>query len=133
MALLLRMGGIPARVVTGFSPGGYSKRKQAWIVRDTDAHSWVEVWFDAWGWVTFDPTPDATPARSQIAALETAPAPVDSADDDEDAGGGDAAADANRDVREDLLRDPARDTGGDAPGPAAARHGGGTRSPPWRP
>ena len=72
MALLLRMGGIPARVVTGFSPGGYSKRKQAWIVRDTDAHSWVEVWFDAWGWVTFDPTPEATPARSQIAALEAA-------------------------------------------------------------
>ena len=47
MALLLRMGGIPARVATGFSPGGYSKRKQAWIVRDTDAHSWVEAWFDA--------------------------------------------------------------------------------------
>ena len=43
MALLLRMGGIPTRVVTGFSPGGYSKSKRAWIVRDTDAHSWVDV------------------------------------------------------------------------------------------
>ena len=61
MALLLRMGGIPARVVTGFSPGGYSKRKRAWIVRDTDAHSWVEAWFDDCGWVTFDPTPAGTP------------------------------------------------------------------------
>jgi transglutaminase-like putative cysteine protease len=69
MALLLRMGGVPARVATGFSPGGYSKRKEAWIVRDTDAHSWVEVWFDTWGWVTVDPTPAATPARSQIATL----------------------------------------------------------------
>ena len=69
MALLLRMGGIPARVATGFSPGGYSKRKQAWIVRDTDAHSWVEAWFDRYGWVTLDPTPAATPARSQIAAV----------------------------------------------------------------
>jgi protein-glutamine gamma-glutamyltransferase len=69
MALLLRMGGIPARVATGFSPGGYSKRKQAWIVRDTDAHSWVEAWFDRYGWVTMDPTPAATPARSQIAAI----------------------------------------------------------------
>ena len=46
MALLLRMGGVPARVATGFSPGGYSKRNKAWIVRDTDAHAWVEAWFD---------------------------------------------------------------------------------------
>ena len=46
MALLLRMGGVPARVVTGFAPGGHSDRKDAWIVRDTDAHSWVEAWFD---------------------------------------------------------------------------------------
>ena len=61
MALLLRMGGVPARVATGFSPGGYSKRKRAWIVRDTDAHSWVEAWFDDYGWVTFDPTPAGTP------------------------------------------------------------------------
>ncbi len=69
MALLLRMGGIPARVATGFSPGGFSKRRNAWIVRDTDAHAWVEAWFDELGWVTYDPTPDSTPARSQIAAL----------------------------------------------------------------
>ena len=57
MALLLRMAGIPARVATGFTPGGYSTRHKAWIVRDTDAHAWVEVWFDAYGWVTLDPTP----------------------------------------------------------------------------
>ena len=48
-------------------PGGYSERHKAWIVRDTDAHAWVEVWFDEYGWVTFDPTPAATPARSQVA------------------------------------------------------------------
>jgi hypothetical protein len=69
MALLLRMGGVPARVATGFSPGGYSASKKAWIVRDTDAHAWVEVWFDRYGWVTVDPTPPQTPARSLIAAL----------------------------------------------------------------
>ena len=62
-ALLLRMGGVPARVATGFSPGGFSKRKQAWIVRDTDAHSWVEAWFDQTGWVTYDPTPAAAKHR----------------------------------------------------------------------
>ena len=55
MALLLRMGGVPARVATGFSPGGFSKRRDAWIVRDTDAHAWVEAWFDDLGWVTLRP------------------------------------------------------------------------------
>jgi protein-glutamine gamma-glutamyltransferase len=69
MALLLRMGGVPARVATGFTPGGYSGLHKAWIVRDIDAHAWVEAWFDRFGWVTFDPTPPATPARSQIAAV----------------------------------------------------------------
>ena len=86
MALLLRMGGVPARVATGFSPGGFSERKDAWIVRDTDAHSWVEVWFDEFGWVTIDPTPAATPARSQIAALERPP----ETDERDDECGGDA-------------------------------------------
>ena len=68
MALLLRMGGVPARVASGFSPGGYSRRSREWVVRNSDAHSWVEAWFDCYGWVTFDPTPLQTPARSQIAA-----------------------------------------------------------------
>jgi transglutaminase-like putative cysteine protease len=78
MALMLRMAGIPARVATGFTPGGYSSRHKAWIVRDTDAHAWVEVWFDKYGWVAIDPTPPATPARSQVASLAAAPtsAPV---------------------------------------------------------
>ena len=82
MALLLRMGGIPARAVNGFSPGGFSERKNAWVVRDTDAHQWVEAWFGEYGWVTFDPTPPATPARSQTAAI------VDAAElDDEEVAG----------------------------------------------
>ncbi len=76
MAILLRMGGVPARVATGFSPGGFQKRQGEWVVRDTDAHSWVEAWFDGIGWVTFDPTPPATPARSQIAAIQSTQAPA---------------------------------------------------------
>ena len=72
MALMLRMAGIPARVATGFTPGGYSSRHKAWIVRDTDAHAWVEVWFEKYGWVDVDPTPSLTPARSQVAALAAA-------------------------------------------------------------
>ena len=99
MALLLRFGGVPARVATGFSPGGFRRRQDEWIVRDRDAHSWVEAWFDGIGWVTFDPTPSATPARSLIAAI----------DDPDDAAAGDSAADA-----------PATQPGG-ARNPAGAR------------
>jgi hypothetical protein len=66
MALMLRMGGIPARVASGFSPGSYSSSRKQYIVRDTDAHSWVEAYFPRLGWITFDPTPSASPANSQL-------------------------------------------------------------------
>jgi transglutaminase-like putative cysteine protease len=112
MALLLRMGGVPARVATGFSPGGYSTRYQAWIVRDTDAHAWVEAWYDSAGWVTYDPTPSSTPARSQIFALQDLPQVTDNggatAADAAGAGGGAVSDVAGRGpgVRADLLHDP---------------------------
>jgi len=127
MALLLRMGGVPARVATGFSPGGVSKRRDAWIVRDTDAHAWVEAWFDDLGWVTFDPTPDATPARSQIAALQAAPPPSATPGDSSGAlpGLGGQASRRLNGVRPDLLFDPQRNNPG---GAAAAAPGTG---PAW--
>ena len=124
MALLLRMGGIPARVATGFSPGGFSKRRDAWIVRDTDAHAWVEAWFDQLGWVTFDPTPDSTPARSQIAALEAAPpsAPVSDSATPQGATGDISGGGRGGDLRPDLLFDV---QAGGAPGGATSADGGG--------
>jgi protein-glutamine gamma-glutamyltransferase len=66
MALLLRMGGVPARVAAGFSPGRFDAKRNEYVVRDDDAHSWVEAYFPGIGWQTFDPTPAASPARSQI-------------------------------------------------------------------
>jgi protein-glutamine gamma-glutamyltransferase len=63
MALLLRMGGIPARVAVGFTPGSYDSVSRQWVVGDVDAHAWVEAWFPHYGWVRFDPTPAAAPAR----------------------------------------------------------------------
>ena len=71
MALLLRMGGVPARVATGFTSGSYDRKAREYVVRDLDAHSWVEVYYQGIGWVTFDPTPTLAPARSQ--AQEGAP------------------------------------------------------------
>jgi transglutaminase-like putative cysteine protease len=63
MAMLLRMGGIPARVAAGFTSGGFQKESHTWQVSDTDAHAWVEAWFPRYGWVRFDPTPTSAPAR----------------------------------------------------------------------
>jgi hypothetical protein len=66
MALMLRMVGIPARVVSGFAPGRYVADDEFYEVSDTDAHSWVEVYFVGIGWVAFDPTPTAAPAAAQL-------------------------------------------------------------------
>ena len=60
MAVLLRTHGIAARVVNGFLPGEYNDAADAFTVRQSDAHSWVEVYFPgSRAWVTFDPTPAA--------------------------------------------------------------------------
>ncbi|HVQ38685.1 MAG TPA: transglutaminase domain-containing protein, partial [Pyrinomonadaceae bacterium] len=60
MAVMLRTRGIPARVVNGFLAGEYNDAADAYTVRQSDAHSWVEVYFpEAGSWVTFDPTPMA--------------------------------------------------------------------------
>ena len=67
MAVMLRMVGIPARVAAGFAPGSFNRDTSEYRVRDLDAHSWVEVYFNGIGWVTFDPTPAAAPADSQAA------------------------------------------------------------------
>jgi protein-glutamine gamma-glutamyltransferase len=66
MALMLRMLGIPARVAAGFAPGGRDPERNNFLVDDTDAHNWVEVYFPRIGWVTFDPTPGAAPAATQL-------------------------------------------------------------------
>jgi transglutaminase-like putative cysteine protease len=77
MALLLRLGGVPARVSAGFTSGSFDKKEREFVVRDFDAHSWVEAWFPGYGWVTFDPTPSSAPPRSQAfgAASASGPAP----------------------------------------------------------
>ncbi|MDQ5820945.1 MAG: DUF3488 and transglutaminase-like domain-containing protein, partial [Actinomycetota bacterium] len=57
MAMMLRYLGIPARVAAGFTSGTYNSSQGEWSVTDHDAHTWVEVWFDGYGWLPFDPTP----------------------------------------------------------------------------
>jgi len=59
MVLMMRARRIPARLVNGFQMGEYSPLADVYTVRQSDAHSWVEVYFSKLGWVTFDPTPAA--------------------------------------------------------------------------
>ena len=74
MALLLRMGGVPARVAVGFTTGTYDADARHWVVEDVDAHAWVEAWFPHYGWVRFDPTPPSAPARGgTLASVSGAP------------------------------------------------------------
>lgn len=61
MVIMLRTLGIPARYITGFLPGQYNDVGGDYIVRASDAHSWVEAYFPKYGWVAFDPTPAGAP------------------------------------------------------------------------
>lgn len=66
MTIMLRQLGIPARLVNGFRAGEYNTIGKNWIVRQYDAHSWVEAYFPPYGWIEFDPTPP-DPGRSKSA------------------------------------------------------------------
>jgi hypothetical protein len=66
MAVMLRTLGIPSRDVTGFAAATYNRFGQFYVVRQSDAHSWVEAWIDGVGWQRFDPTPaQANVSRSE--------------------------------------------------------------------
>ncbi len=55
--LMLRSLGVPARLATGYSTGDFDPVLDQSIVREHDAHAWVEVWFPNHGWVPVDPSP----------------------------------------------------------------------------
>jgi transglutaminase-like putative cysteine protease len=57
MAVMLRSLGIPARLVNGFRTGEFNDLTSQYVVRASNAHSWVEVFFPGYGWIAFDPTP----------------------------------------------------------------------------
>ena len=73
MVLLLRQMGIPARLATGFAEGEYVPAIKAYVVRQADAHAWVEVPYNGHGWVAFDPTPIDYGWRDPRNRLGTAP------------------------------------------------------------
>jgi transglutaminase-like putative cysteine protease len=69
LTLLLREAKIPARHVTGFSGATYNEVGDFYVVRQSDAHSWVEAYFGELGWVMLDPTPSDGRPNGMTAGL----------------------------------------------------------------
>jgi transglutaminase-like putative cysteine protease len=125
MALMLRFLGVPARVAAGFTGGSYDEEDHRWTVRDTDAHTWVEVWFNGWGWLPFDPTP----GRGQLSGTYSTASPTLDVDGLSGAFGGGSGnavtSELLRDLRRAQLEGTGRDVPGDLPVGAVDRIGGG--------
>ena len=82
MTIMGRLLGIPTRMVNGFSHGHLDESSHLWVVDGSDAHSWVQAYFPAYGWINFDPTPgftlqnSANPAPTTPVATPTQTKPV---------------------------------------------------------
>jgi len=66
--VLMRALDVPARVVTGYQGGERNELDDYWIVRQSDAHAWAEVWLDDRGWLRVDPTGAVAPERIERGA-----------------------------------------------------------------
>lgn len=65
MVLMLRMLGVPARMAAGFAQGTWDATQNAYVVKERDAHTWVEVYFPGYGWIEFEPTAAQAPLNRQ--------------------------------------------------------------------
>jgi len=68
-ALLMRIAGIPTRIVLGYMGGEHNPLGDYLIVRQSDAHAWVEVWLRGRGWIRVDPTAAVAPERIERSDL----------------------------------------------------------------
>ncbi|MCR6653986.1 MAG: DUF3488 and transglutaminase-like domain-containing protein [Cellvibrionaceae bacterium] len=67
---LMRAAGLPARIVVGYQGGEYNQRDGYFIVRQSHAHAWAEVWIDGEGWRMVDPTAAVAPSRIEVGVEE---------------------------------------------------------------
>ncbi len=78
MTVMLREAGVPARMVAGYLSGEYNDDLAAFIVRESDLHSWGEAYFPGYGWIPFEATPNVEPdAPGGPAGTATGPVPDD--------------------------------------------------------
>lgn len=68
MAVIMRASGVPARLAAGYAPGLDVDGTDFRAVKDSDSHSWVQVYFPGHGWIDFEPTP-AWPLQPRGAPL----------------------------------------------------------------
>jgi len=71
--LLMRAAGIPARVVLGYQGGDLNPFGGHWVIRQSDAHAWSEVWLPSQGWTRFDPTSAILASRIEANVVEANP------------------------------------------------------------
>ena len=76
-AMLMRAAGIPSHVVTGYQGGTFNRFADYWIVRQSDAHAWDEVWIEGRGWIRIDPTSAISPERVEHGLSEADPLGAD--------------------------------------------------------
>ncbi len=72
MAVMLRLSGIPARLVSGFTGGEWNPYGKYFMIRQKDAHTWVEAFIEPDGWIVFDPTPPSTKKEQYPAIVKAA-------------------------------------------------------------
>src|SRR5262249_47741743 len=65
-ATLMRLAGIPARVVVGYLGGEYNDLGRFFLVRQADTHAWCEIWLPDSGWTRIDPTTAVAPGRASL-------------------------------------------------------------------
>jgi protein-glutamine gamma-glutamyltransferase len=70
---LMRGAAIPARVVTGYQGGEWNPIGGYFVVRQSDAHAWAEVWLEGRGWMRIDPTAMVEPDRLTRGILDLLP------------------------------------------------------------
>ena len=70
---LMRAGGVPARVVTGYQGGEWNPIGRYFVIRQSDAHAWAEMWVDGHGWRRIDPTAIVAPERLRRGILDLLP------------------------------------------------------------
>ncbi len=103
MVVMLRELGVPARVVEGYTTGTLDPTSGKYVVKELDAHAWVEVYFPLYGWIEFEPTPSQAP----FLRLDSDAAGLGSPGGDSDA----AADQRDRLLREDADLNSGPDSG----------------------